>query len=145
MAKTKWTQADVDRVKSMMVGITPVKPRKLANTPKIPQSEPIGLTHIKSVLKRKGMPFEVEWKFLTKRKFKFDLAILNFKCAIEYEGLMSKKSRHTTLTGYSKDCEKYNLAVINGWHVFRYTAKNYKDFEQNLIEFMLNYHFIHKQ
>lgn len=141
MAKTRWTAADVERVQRKMAGEVPVKPKKLANAPVIPKSDPIGLTHIKSVLKRKGIPFEVEWKFLTKRKFKFDLAILNFKCAIEYEGLMSKKSRHTTLTGYSKDCEKYNLAVINGWHVLRYTAMNYKDFESNLIEFLLNYNY----
>ena len=27
-----------------------------------------------------------------------------------------------TITGYSKDCEKYNLAALNCWRVLRYTA-----------------------
>jgi hypothetical protein len=37
------------------------------------------------------------------------------KVAIEYEGLMSVKSGQTTVTGYSNDCIKYNLAACLGW------------------------------
>lgn len=71
---------------------------------------------------------EKEYKFLEDRKFKFDFAIPHLKIGVEYEGLISNKSRHTTLTGYSKDCEKYNLAQINGWTVLRYTVLNYSNF-----------------
>lgn len=71
--------------------------------------------------------FIQEYKFLENRRFKFDYAIPYLKVGIEYEGVISSKSRHTTISGYTKDCEKYNLAAINGWRVLRYTALNYKD------------------
>ncbi len=76
-------------------------------------------------LKSKGIKFETEYRFDKVRRFRFDIAILEYKIAIEYEGVFSKKSRHTSVTGYSKDCEKYNLAAVNGWRVLRYTAMNY--------------------
>jgi hypothetical protein len=42
--------------------------------------------------------------------------------ALEIEGLMSSgKSRHTSWKGYSADCEKYNLAALEGWIVIRAT------------------------
>lgn len=79
-----------------------------------------------------------ELKFLDDRMFRFDWAIPSRKVAIEYEGIYSQrkntsgKSRHTTLSGYSKDTEKYNLAAIDGWIVLRYTAKTYKRLESDL-------------
>jgi hypothetical protein len=38
---------------------------------------------------------------------------------------MSNKARHTTVTGYTKDCEKYNAATLMGVKVLRYTTINY--------------------
>ena len=76
--------------------------------------------------------FVKEHKFLTDRKFKFDWAFPDLKIAIEYEGVFSAKSRHTQKAGYSKDCEKYNLASINGWQLLRYTALNYKNLKEYL-------------
>lgn len=68
-----------------------------------------------------GLRFEKEYRFHPERKFRFDFAIPQYKIAIEYEGIFAYKSRHTTVTGYSTDTEKYNLAVIAGWKVLRYT------------------------
>ncbi len=76
--------------------------------------------------------FVTELQFDEKRKFRFDYAIPSLKLAIEYEGIMSAKSRHTTISGYSKDIEKYNLATCSGWHILRYTAKNYLNLETDL-------------
>ena len=87
---------------------------------------------IEQVLKNLNIEYQKEFKFLKNRKFRFDYAIPFYRIAVEYEGLMSEKSRHTTITGYSKDCEKYNLATINGWKVLRYTALNYGNLEQDL-------------
>jgi hypothetical protein len=40
--------------------------------------------------------------------------------AIEVEGLVKKgKSRHTTISGYIGDTEKYNEAIRHGWRVIR--------------------------
>jgi very-short-patch-repair endonuclease len=80
------------------------------------------------ILKSKKIDFVKEYKFLQNRKFRFDFAIIEKKIAIEYEGIISNKARHTSITGYSKDCEKYNLAALNGWRVLRYTALNINQF-----------------
>lgn len=73
-----------------------------------------------------------EFQFNPHRKFRFDWAIPSIKTAIEYEGIFSEKSRHTSKQGYSRDAEKYNLATSGGWKVFRYTAINYKNLIQDL-------------
>lgn len=87
---------------------------------------------IEQVLKNLGLTYVKELKFSEKRKFRFDFAIPFYKIAVEFEGIISTKSRHTTITGYSRDCEKYNLAIIEGWKVLRYTALNYGNLEQDL-------------
>lgn len=70
---------------------------------------------------------QAEYAFHEERKWRFDHAIPTLKIGIEYEGLMSDKSRHTTITGYTGDAEKYNAATAGGWKILRYTAKNYKN------------------
>lgn len=98
---------------------------------------------IKTVLwyfKREGLikEFVEELEFSETRKFRFDWAIPDLKLAIEYEGIFSKKSRHTTIQGFTDDCEKYNLAQLLGWKVLRYTAKNYQDFSRDLKKILNN-------
>lgn len=73
-----------------------------------------------------------EYKFSNDRKFRADFALTEIRVLFEYEGIYSKTSRHTTLSGFSKDCEKYNLAAIKGWRVLRYTAKNIKNLQSDL-------------
>lgn len=65
--------------------------------------------------------------FDEERAWRFDWCILSHKIAFEYEGIIAKKSRHTTITGFTGDTEKYNTAQRQGWKVFRYTALNYLD------------------
>lgn len=88
--------------------------------------------------KREGLidDYVKELEFHDKRKFRFDWAIPSLHLAVEYEGLFSKKSGHTTKSGYTSDCEKYNLAQLNGWVILRYTAINYKDLEKDLKLFL---------
>jgi len=63
-----------------------------------------------------------EYKFLEDRKFQFDFYIPSKKCGVEYEGLFSSISRHTSIVGYNNDCEKYTLASLNGYKLIRVTA-----------------------
>jgi len=77
-----------------------------------------------------------EFKFCKTRKYKADYAFPDKMILIEYEGLMSSKSRHTTITGYSKDCEKYNLAATLGYRVLRYTALNFRTVWDDLDKIM---------
>ena len=78
--------------------------------------------------------FVNEHKFDAVRNYRFDWAIPSLMIAIEFEGIMSEKSRHTTKTGYSKDTEKYNLAAISGWIVLRYTVLTYGNLERDLLK-----------
>lgn len=73
-----------------------------------------------------------EFMFDPERMWRFDFAVPKKKIAWEYEGLNSKKSRHTTKTGFTGDTEKYNEATAQGWRVIRYTALNYKDLIRDL-------------
>jgi hypothetical protein len=80
-----------------------------------------------------GLIFDMEFQFSKDRKFRSDFALTGldsskmFAVLIEYEGLNSDKSGHTTFVGYSENCIKYNLATVEGWDLLRYTAKNYKN------------------
>lgn len=90
------------------------------------------LQHMKLSLLAAGISFETEYYFAKPRMFRFDIAIPDRKIAIEYEGIMSTKSRHTSVKGYTRDADKYNLAAQKGWKVLRYTALNVNNFESDL-------------
>ena len=67
---------------------------------------------------------DLEFRFAPPRRWRFDLAWPALKVACEYEGLHAAKSRHTTVTGFMADCEKYNAATLAGWRVYRVTARH---------------------
>lgn len=83
-----------------------------------------------------GYTYEREYKFHPIRKWRYDYFIPELKAAIEYEGLMSEKSGHTTITGYTSDTEKYNAANALGHKVLRYTALNYTNLTNDLKELL---------
>jgi very-short-patch-repair endonuclease len=56
------------------------------------------------------------------RKFRFDLAFLDVKLAVEVHGGEFAGGRHTRGKGLSRDCEKNNLAIRKGWRVLAYTG-----------------------
>lgn len=93
-----------------------------------------GTDNISLVFLHFKVKYQKEFKFLENRKFRFDyyFEIGDKKIGVEYDGLFSQKSRHTTVTGFTKDCEKLNLAQLNGYIVLRYTALNIKDFYNDL-------------
>lgn len=94
-------------------------------------------SEIEMVLKHGGYDYVKELKFHPSRKWRFDFAIESLRIAIEYEGIMSEKSRHTTITGMSADCDKYNAAQLLGWKVLRFTAINYKNLASILMEYQI--------
>ena len=94
-------------------------------------AEPTGLKYIKQWLASQGIDYVTEWQFAKPRKWRFDVAILPFKVAIEYEGLVANgKGGHQTKRGFTANTEKYNKAAEMGWTLYRYTALNYKDIEK---------------
>lgn len=84
-----------------------------------------------------GYEVTAEVKIIEGRKFRADWEVTkNGKSVlVEYEGINSKTARHTSLTGYTKDCEKYNLAQINGHKILRYTMINFCDVFNDLERF----------
>ena len=70
------------------------------------------------------------------RKWRFDWCIPAIKIAIEYNGIFSEKSRHTTITGYNGDMNKLNAAQAQGYRVVQLTPLNYKGVLQELNKFL---------
>jgi hypothetical protein len=81
-------------------------------------------TNLQFWCNQKGLKWEMEYVFMKTRKFRFDMLIHSIDIAIEWNGVVSERSRHLTLTGYSKDLEKINLAQINGFLVLQVTVLN---------------------
>lgn len=96
------------------------------------------LNVFRKIALEKQIAFATEFKFSEERKFKFDYAFPGLMISCEYEGLLSEKSGHTTVTGYTSNCGKYNLATCLGWRLLRYTALNYKELESDLRKLLNN-------
>ena len=94
---------------------TPQNARKGQNKP-----NPVEL--ISSALNILGVEHVKEYKFLHDRRFRFDIAIPAHKIALEFEGGVFTGGRHTRGKGYVNDAKKYNLAVMHGWRLLRYTT-----------------------
>ena len=69
---------------------------------------------------------KAEYRFLKKRRFRFDFAWPDRMIAVEVEGgvWMKGGGGHTTGKGYTRDLEKYNLATLHGWEVYRFTTQD---------------------
>jgi very-short-patch-repair endonuclease len=72
-------------------------------------------------------PWETEYRFHPKRRWRLDFAWPDRKVALEIEGGNYAGGRHTSGAGFEKDCEKYNEAACLGWTVLRATGKHVKD------------------
>lgn len=83
---------------------------------------------------KKGIVITKEFEFSAERNWRFDWCFIykKHKIAVEYEGINSRKSRHTTKTGFTGDTDKYNAAQHAGWKVWRYTALNFRNLEEDL-------------
>lgn len=75
-----------------------------------------------------------EHKGIEGRKFRFDCANPSKKIAIEIEGGLWITGRHNQPIGMIQDMEKYNLAVLNGWKVLRYTTDTVRKSPWKIIE-----------
>jgi len=104
----------------------PKKEKRLPAAKKLSPQKTFIANHLKKYCSEEETTLVEEHKF-SHRKFRFDWCIPEQKIAIEYNGIMSRKSRHTTVGGYSRDMTKINLAQSLGWIVYQYTPLNYED------------------
>ena len=70
----------------------------------------------------KGFVTEYRFDTDTGRRWKFDVAHPRLKIAVEVEGGIWTRGRHTRPAGFIADMEKYNKATELGWRVFRTTT-----------------------
>lgn len=63
----------------------------------------------------------------TGRRFRGDLCWTDRKLVVEVDGGTWSGGRHTTGSGYARDCEKQNLATLAGWTVLRFDGNMVKD------------------
>ena len=68
-------------------------------------------------------PLVREYRFDEVRRWRFDFAHPATQIAIEIEGGLYGNGRHQRAQGYIADCEKYNVATLGGWQVYRLTSE----------------------
>jgi len=71
-------------------------------------------------LTEEAPPYVREHRFHPTRRWRFDVAFVEQKVAVEIDGGCWSRGRHTRGSGYIKDTEKLNAAVVQGWRVLRY-------------------------
>jgi hypothetical protein len=74
---------------------------------------------------RLPMP-KYEFRFCN-RLWRLDVGWIDLNVALEIEGGAWVQGRHTRGSGFIKDIEKYNAAVLSNWRLFRCTPKMLSD------------------
>ena len=77
-----------------------------------------------------------EHKFSPTRRWRFDFCHPVLKIAVEVEGAVWVRGRHTRGSGFLKDMEKYNAAVLLGWKVLRYETKQIGEMVEDVEQLM---------
>lgn len=72
-------------------------------------------------------PARVEYKFHPTRKWRFDWAWPEHKIAVEQDGGLWVKGRHSRGAGRLKDYEKDREAMLLGWRVGRFSPEEVKN------------------
>lgn len=117
------------RTNAQRAALAEARAPKMTTTPKR-KSEPeesLALQLTALVEDGKLPPFVREHRFMPPRRWRFDFAFIADKLAVEVEGGVWTKSRHTTGSGYTADAVKYTEAQIIGWHVLRVPSDWAKD------------------
>lgn len=100
------------------------------------RAQPRGFTAEDGValyLRSEGIAFEREHRFHPTRRWRFDLAIVEHRIAVEIHGQFTAiggrsvaYSRHTSVKGFAADLEKKRAAALLGWRVLEFTAQEAK-------------------
>ena len=71
-----------------------------------------------------GLPApEREYRFHSGRRWRFDFAWPLRKVAVEVDGGIYSRGRHVRGSGFERDAEKRNAAVMAGWRVLHFTPR----------------------
>ena len=114
---TTFKEAQRSRSKAVARSNVPHKPRK-----SVSKGEALLENHLNAL----KIPFTKEFRFHPDRKWQADFRIDDMPILVEVEGGVFSNGRHTRGEGYTKDCEKYSAAAVNGWFVIRGTTAQIK-------------------
>lgn len=92
-------------------------------------------------IKKSNLPkASLEFKFHPERRWRSDFAWPDYMLLVEIEGGIFINGRHVRGIGYQNDCEKYNAAVMMGYHLLRFTSNQVKSGYaiKTLVEFFKN-------
>lgn len=67
---------------------------------------------------------EREFEFIKERKYRADFAYPVLNLLIEVEGGIQGKGGHSSAAGITRDVEKSNAAMLNGWRLLRCTSEH---------------------
>ena len=67
-------------------------------------------------------PLTEQHRFHPVRRWRLDFAVPELRLAIEIEGGIFSRGRHSRGAGYAADCEKHNALTLLGWSLLRYTV-----------------------
>jgi very-short-patch-repair endonuclease len=89
------------------------------------------MSHLEEILeqhiKLSGLPAPArEFRFHPKRRWRFDFAWPIWKVAVEVDGGIYSRGRHVRGSGFERDAEKRNAAVLAGWRVLHFTPRQVK-------------------
>lgn len=89
------------------------------------------MSHLEEILEQhikvSGLPVPArEFKFHPTRRWRFDFAWPLWKVAVEVGGGVYNRGRHVRGSGFERDAEKRNAAVLAGWRVLHFTPRHIK-------------------
>ena len=71
-----------------------------------------------------GLPSPTrEYRFHPLRRWRFDFAWPRYKVAVEVDGGIYSRGRLVRGSGFERDAEKRNAAVMAGWRVLHFTPR----------------------
>ena len=71
-----------------------------------------------------GLPAPArEYRLHPRRRWRFDFAWPRYKVAVEVDGGIYSRGRHVRGSGFERDAEKRNAAVMAGWRVLHFTPR----------------------
>lgn len=80
-------------------------------------------TSLLQQIRMAGLPEpECQYRACPPRRYRWDMCYREIKLLVEVQGGIWVKGGHSTGAGITRDCEKNNLAVQNGWRVLYFTG-----------------------
>lgn len=69
-----------------------------------------------------GIAYEREYHAIPGRRYRWDFRVGDILIEIQGGTWSPKRTGHSTGAGIKRDCEKLNIATLNGWRTLNFTS-----------------------